>query len=426
MARLETVDFQPHRAVVAYGAVTWSPINSARIIHGLPQIFWDCGEPWREANLWLLERLSTKEVKHRTVQASAAALLPYATWLERTGLSWFHFPARKSEQCLVRYRGDIIEMRDNGDLAPSSTSERMRTVVQFYRWLKAARLISTDRPMWTDRTVGIQVPNLHGFERTVSVKTTNLNIANRRSIGDRLEGGLLPVSSVDRDTILSFCREHGSEELFLMLTLGFFTGMRVGTLCDLKIRTLENAVPDPAASNLCRIAVGPGADPPVATKFDVTGQIWICRAHIDELLNYAHSIRRLRREAVSNDDALRDHLFLTRFGTTYSQKGADRSSSLNVAMHQLRKIAALRGVGALRSFRFHQTRCTFATELARLAIVAGGALHAIAIVREALLHRDEATSLRYIKFVEKTPIKQAAANEFTDSFLGLVASRTFD
>ncbi|MBP0633672.1 integrase [Cupriavidus sp. AcVe19-1a] len=77
----------------------------------------------------------------------------------------------------------------------------------------------------------------------------------------------------------------------------------------------------------------------------------------------------------------------------------------------------------MRGFRFHQSRSTFATELARIAIRAGGAVNAIAMVKEALLHKNEATSLKYIRFVENAPSKEDVANAFTREFLGLLSRR---
>ncbi|MNL79750.1 hypothetical protein D3C87_2064230 [compost metagenome] len=46
-------------------------------------------------------------------------------------------------------------------------------------------------------------------------------------------------------------------------------------------------------------------------------------------------------------------------------------------------------------------------------------MNALALVKNALLHKDEATTLKYIKFVEKNPAKIAMANEFSKSFLGI-------
>ena len=116
-------------------------------------------------------------------------------------------------------------------------------------------------------------------------------------------------------------------------------------------------------------------------------------------------------------------MFLTRFGNPYAQRGSGKSVAINVEMHYFRKIALANGLQSMRDFRFHQTRCTFATELARIAIGAGGGIHAVAIVKEALLHKHESTALKYIKFVEKTPIKQELANTFTRAFLGIISGQ---
>jgi integrase len=233
-----------------------------------------------------------------------------------------------------------------------------------------------------------------------------------------LEDGLRPVSAGDRDAILRFAKKAASRELSLMLTLGFFTGTRVGTIADLKIETLERAAPDPASPNLFRLAVGPRAKPPVHTKFGVTGHILMVRAQLDELRQYAVSRRRILREALAAPEN-KNLLFLTRSGNPYAQRGSDRSPAINVEMHTLRRKGEAREVIALRDFYFHCSRCTFATELARAAIAIGGSIDAIAIVQEALLHQNEATSLRYIRFVEKTAIRAQVASEYSELFLGI-------
>ncbi|RBH41582.1 integrase [Pseudomonas sp. MWU13-2860] len=95
-------------------------------------------------------------------------------------------------------------------------------------------------------------------------------------------------------------------------------------------------------------------------------------------------------------------------------------------MVRLRKEGMAEGIKSLRKFRFHQSRCTFATEIAHLAIKVGGSINAIAIVKEFLLHKHESTSFKYIKFVEKTPIKIEIGNAFTRDFLGLLGSKEDD
>ncbi|WP_228892404.1 site-specific integrase [Pseudoduganella aquatica] len=424
MAKLEHIRFVPHRCEVVDGKVVYAPACNARVISTLPQIFWADCKPWREANLWAVERANRKGTALETVESNLRALTDYATFLESRDLQWFTFPSRKDERCLVLYRGALIEARDAGKLSPSTVSQRMRHVIQFYRWVQMRDLFSPASPLWRDKIVYIKYFDAVGFERTLMRLTTDLAIPNRARPGERLEDGLLPVSASDRDAILAFARDQATPEMFRILSLGFFTGMRLGTICDLKVQTIEQAVPDPAAPGLYRLAVGPGASPPVHTKFGVTGHVWLPQPLLEDLLAYTGSVRRLLREAKAAPED-RSLLFLTRFGNGYGRRGSDQSTAVNVEMSAIRRSGVASGLAVLRRFHVHQSRCTFATELARLAIAAGGAINAVAIVKDALLHRDEATTFRYIKFIQKSSAKEAAASAFMAAFTGVVnPSRT--
>lgn len=419
---LERIVYTPHRCTVAGDNVEWLVRGDASILNPLPQIMWSDGTPWREANLWALERASSGDVALETIQSNMQAMLRYACWLEQTGTSWQDFPLRKADRCLVRFRGHLIETRNAHGLAPSTASCTMAAVVQFYRWMHSSGLVSPEAPMWRERTIGIHTTDAVGFARTILVNSTDLAIPNRKAPGDKLEDGLLPVSREIRDAILAFARAKASEELFLMLTLGFFTGARLGTLTDIRIQSLDRAVPDPASTDLFRIAVGPGADPPVHTKKGVTGHIHITRPHLEELRRYYYCTRRLHRQSLAAPED-RNLVFLTKSGKRYAKRDSSYCAAINVEMHALRDKAEKHGLHFLRHFKFHASRCTYATELARLAIAAGGSINAIAIVKEFLLHKDESTSFRYIKFIEKTPAKEEAANAFTRALFGALTGR---
>ena len=421
MATLERINFVPHRLVREGNSVTYHPTSSQPPIMGLPQIFWADCSPWREANLWAVERATTRGGSLKTIASNMNGLLNYAKFLESHDLKWFEFPSRKANRCLVLYRGALIKMRDTGQISPSTASEYMRNCIMFYRWIKHRELLSPLAPLWRDKPYVVKYFDKVGFERTVNGITTDLSIPNRKRLGLTLEHGLLPVSGRDRDAILDFAKENATTELYLMLALGFFTGMRLGTICDLKIQTLERAVPDPSAKGLLRLAVGPGAAPPVHTKFGVTGQVWIPEVLRDELLEYAKGWRRFERETKASPEN-RDLLFLTRFGNSYGRRGTNQSSAINVEMSELRKRGVRAGLQALRSFRFHQSRCTFGTELTRLALSAcADVAIVIATVSDALLHgpNSEATTFRYIRFVQALPIKQTLSNRFMAAFSGI-------
>lgn len=424
LATLERIRYVPHYVEIVANTPKYQPSDSRLAVEGLPQIFWSDCMPWREANLWALERISIGETSLKTIASNMNGLLNYAKFLEQHELHWLTFPVRKAERCLVRYRGSLIKMRDSGQISPSTASEYMRNCVMFYRWVKGKGLLSPELPLWRDKTYFITYFDQVGFERSLNGVTTDLSIPNRSRLGESLEDGLLPVSATDRDAILNHAKTSATLELYLMLSLGFFTGMRLGSICDLKIETLKRAIPDPSAQGLLRMTLGPGASPPVHTKFDVTGQIWIPEALRDELLEYANSFERVRREAAAVPKN-RDLLFLTRFGNSYGRRGSDQSSAVNVEISSFRNNGVAAGIPALRSFHFHQSRCTFGTELARLALSAcSDVAIAIAVVGRALLHakNSEATTFKYIKFVQAAPIKQALADSFLATFTGVHSS----
>lgn len=414
MARLELIHYVQHRPEARDGAICWVR-TSREPIDGLPQITWNDGTPWGEANAWALEQLISCRRHQKTVASSMSHLLAYAKWLELEEISWWHFPQRESERCLTRYRGALVAARDTAQLAPRTASHRMSVVVRFYKWLKSNQILSVDWPTWNERSVGLRVTDTFGFEHTMRVASTDLAIPCRQIIGAlRLEDGLLPVSRATTRAIIALADSMASEEFALMLRIGFFTGLRIGSIADLKVSTLENATPDPA-TGWYRIAVGPGARPPVATKFGVSGMVPIPMDLLERLRQYAASTRRLKRQmkAVDSNRAL---LFLTRFGNSY---GGINSRAINVEMMRLRNGGKNSGLAAIRDFHFHRTRATFATELMRACLNFLPLSDAIQMVREACLHRDEATTLKYVKFVETTSAMADAADAFATAFLGL-------
>jgi len=414
MASLQTINYVPRHPEVVDGRIKWLQGASKSPI-ALPQICWDDGTTWGEANLWALTQATSQKKDIETVSRSMSHLTAYAKWLESEHIDWWHFPPRESERCLILFRGALVRARDRGELAPSTASQRMAAVVRFYRWVRSTHLLSTEWPMWEERQVGVRLKDAFGFEHTLRVSTTDLSIPNRKVAGGiTLEDGLLPVSVAAMNEILQFAEQEASEELWLMLLLGFRSGLRVGSITDLKVQTLENASIDPVIG-WHRLALGPGARPPVATKLGVSGMVPVLDDVLERALAYSTSTRRLKRQALAAKEH-RELLFLTRFGTPY---GSDESRAINVEMSRLRTAGRNAGVRALHDFHFHRSRATFATELMRAALGCMPVADAIDFVREACLHRDEATTLRYVKFLERSKAMAQAADAFTQEFLGL-------
>jgi hypothetical protein len=51
------------------GALTWTVDKLARPIDHLPQIFWQTGEGWAEANHWALEKASNRTIKTDSIKS---------------------------------------------------------------------------------------------------------------------------------------------------------------------------------------------------------------------------------------------------------------------------------------------------------------------------------------------------------------------
>lgn len=417
MARLEYIKFKPWREVIRDDrTLAWEADPISRPIPQLPQLFWKNGEGWAEANHWALEKATTVGIKLETVKGLMKHLYQYADFLEKERVDWRHFPIRKSDRAIVRFRGHLMGQIEIGSLASSTARARMAAVIQFYRYAEASEFITPESPMWRERSVVLTFYDAVGFKRAMVRVTTDLAIPNRARSGVQLEDGLYPLSEMHMSRLLGFTHREHTEELHLMLTTGFFTGARIGTIATLRIENLEQALPDPYMNGFYLIRVGPGSG--VATKFDVNGDLLVPHFLLSTLKDYAYSVERLKREIKAKPED-RSVLFLTTRGRPYS------GQSINRLMTDLRRAAARAGLNFMTRFKFHQTRATYGTWLMKLVLNVTTVSAAIEFVKNAMLHKDESTTLKYIKFIENSKGKEQVAAAFFHAFTGL-SERSWD
>lgn len=391
------------------------PDKAIRSVDRLPQIFWETGEPWREANVWALELCRNRDVKLKTVHSLFGHLHQYAVWLEKEQVDWRHFPKTKAERVLDRFRGFLIDSREEGLLKPSTTTARMGAVIRFYRYAAGRNFVSRDAPKFQDQSVVLRYFDTAGFERTINRVTTDLSISNRARSGLRLEDGLLPISRQHMTELLQFAKENCSEELHLMLMVGFFSGARLGTITTLRVQALDNALPDPDVGGMWSIRVGPGTG--IDTKFDVHGHLMVPDELMKTLKAYATSCRHLDR-VIKATEANKSYLFLTRHSNAYTVAAVDRE------MVTLRRSGQAAGLKFLQVFKFHQSRATFGTWLASICLEVASVKATIEFVKRAMHHKEASTTFGYISFIEHTAAKIEVANAFTQAFLGLQTRKT--
>lgn len=383
--------------------------------YDLPQIYWNNNKAWDEANLFAYDLLVNEDLSLKTIKSYMFHLHAYAAWLENNNIDWKHFPEMRSERCLILFRGDLIKKRNSLELRPSTVTHRMRSIIKFYRWVKEKNLIDIDFPMWKDKTYTKKIVNRFGFENTLEIIYADVSIplvSQNNNIG--LEGGISPINPREVPNIINVAKKHSSIELYLMLKLGFYTGMRIGTICDLKVPTLENSILLKNKS-MSTIHVGPNSSPPVSTKYSKDGAILIPTDLVHELIEYCYSTRRLKRVGNAVDENS-DLIFLTRNGGNYLNLN---NKSINVSMHRLRVSGLNLGYDVFKSFHFHQTRSTFATVLMEYCLKKMSATNAIQLVKDACMHKDESVTFKYIKFLEKSKNLEKISNEYTNVFLGI-------
>ena len=411
MARLEHVRHEFFAASMSEnGELIWEK-EEKRPIDRLPQIFWDDGRCWDEVNVWALDRIASHEVALETVERGMKHLAKYAQWLEVESVDWQHFPVRKEDRVLRKFRKHLIDEMTSGQLAASTASACMSACIRFYRWADAHHLVGAPHPMWADRLAVVRYLDVAGFQRSVATLTTDLKIPNAKRNGVQLEDGLLPLRAAHMNHLLAYTAQHANKELHLMLSTGFFTGARIGTIATLTVTSLYAAREDPMTAGIHLLPVGPGTG--IATKFGVQGSLVVPHEILEDLKTYASSTPRLIRESKAQQTH-KNSLFLTRRGEPYTVETASRLT------YEMRKKAVIAGLPFMHRFRFHQSRATFGTWLMTMLLDCGlRTTDAIRFVRDAMLHKSEATTFGYITFLENTRGKQQLATEFNTAFTGL-------
>jgi integrase len=371
------------------------------------------------ANLWLAERAQEAledELNVATIQRDAWSLVSYFSYIEELGMEWNASGPLKADRPTYKFRSHLKKQRTKGDIAPTTAAQQISAVARFYNWALQRGLLKTSRALFVQADRVVRVYTEHGNSVSKIVFSTDLHLSRKRkNPRPRPPGGLLPVSAPNRAKILTLAQESSSLEFFLMLSLGFFTGMRIQSISDLKLKTLRNAQ-ESETPRFKYLLIGPQHN--VATKFSANGKVIIPTSLLDQLEHYSCSVRRLNRIAKA-EATHRELLFVNRNGRPYGREGRDASPSVNVDMHRLREVAKERGLD-LRLFYFHCTRATFATSIVQAGMKTEGVSVDAIVSRltDLLCQREERTALGYVRFVEKSKLLAKLEDEYSSWLFG--------
>lgn len=421
MPSLDFIDYRPTTVFVENGCIYESPIfvdgkngREELVIKGYPQLYWSDGRAWDIANLWaasFYRRIQTGDMDLQTLISKMYSERTYMQYLEDNDLEWTYFPLTQSERCLHRFCSHLNGARKRGVMTYRTAKTKMGNTIELYSWVDLNGLFSVDVDVSQYLPLSVRVENKTGLERSLAVKKTELRIRGTKGIGERVEDGLLPVNYMTQYLILELAEKFCSLEVYLMLLIGFNSGMRLGSICDIKLLTLKHARKSDDGS-FYYLSLGPSVRyAPVATKFGMSGEVPIPAYIYDKLVGYSGESRRILRGGKASTEN-KKLLFLNRDGESYCRKGGNRSSSVNGEIRMLRQVALQRGVKL--DFKFHQTRATFGTNFVMENLDKPGVrlVSVIGALRDLLLHKNEKSTMTYIKFVQNHKIKEGWANEY--------------
>ena len=398
------------------------------VVLGFPILRWSTGGLWDEANLWLgalAQSIPTQGIRIKSIRSLAYALITFMRFVESEGRPWNYLPLIPADRTINRYRKHLIDARESGELAPSTVSAKMSVVLRLFRWAQINKIISAVAFEITGVKV-VKVPDQYGRELAVSVSFSNLAIPNRKASADRVEGGLMPVSIDYRNELIDFARDHLSYDLYLMLRVAFESGLRIESICNLKVNTVNWGTPDFFDAELSWLQVGPNVDgAPVATKFGVQGAVMIGTALLDELKEYCKSIRRITRENRASEDC-GELLFITKNGNSYGRRSDTDRSAINSLVFAAKEKARKMGLN-FDDFHFHRARATFGVAIVQCGMECEPSIplsDILSFARDCLLHKDVETTMKYVRFLQNSKIKAKYANEYTAAMMGRYNERS--
>lgn len=408
------------------GMPNWVPAR----FNLFPLVLESSGQPWAEACLYLLSGVEGSPNREmRTYEGKALDLAAYRRFIEESNIDWTEFPKHKLFKPTYRYRAHLNSLLRAGALSAKTLNRRMSSVVSFYRWLVAEGLFVPANSPWKERDVYITSKDTFGFQRTKTVKSTDLAIPvpeQQDTFDERIHDGgkLRPLPAEEQEWLLKALLTAGNIELTLIHLMGLLTGARLQTVCTMKVRHTHLEVPD-GPNGEVRLPVGPGTG--VDTKRDKLLVLHIPGWFYQALQTYANSERARRRRSKNGNADSGHYLFLTRQGTPYYADKQDRQTfdpenkrrydldggAVGTFIRNVIRPFVERNFGCKKfDFNFHDTRATFGMNLTdflleRVQVGEMTLSEMREFVKTRMGHDSAAMTDRYLNYRHKLKIKRA-------------------
>lgn len=418
----------------------------ARSVFNLPFLFHRNGEPWMEANSFIMSLVKDKHAQNRPTddaRRQASRLLDYLIFCENNNIDWLDFSAsRLPQRPTYRYFQYLLNMPGRG---AQVANQYTGSVYRFYKFVsKSWHDIDISR-VDTVKLISLFVENSRGVAKQVTVEQRGQTRAYSRIKSVPLgfvddEGECLrPLSNAELAELVSvISSDTWSAQERLIMLFSVMTGARKQTVLTLRvkhIRELMDGKIRPDGTYILKAGPGTGID----TKNDKEQTLYVPKQLAIDLLTYVSSPHAKKRRqgfhsayaanypgiAQMSDDDM--YVFISEQCNCYYMSKSDpryryvKSRPLGAVTNNLKaKLLKAVSVNFPKDFTYHWLRATFAYQLYQLLVprLKDGSLQPgdeIAIIQSRLHHERRETTENYLKLFTMIPEKLRAQEAYEDA-----------
>jgi integrase len=399
----------------------------------LPLLFEDNGTSIRVANIWLIHLKAN--LRKKSVNTQAQALLHYFTFLKDIGMSWDDMPVPLRLRPTYGFRKHLREAYKSGKIARSTASSYMGVVINFYKFY-LIRKHAFENPPFKYEVVKVSKQGSHEYMRNtfLHVDTTDLRLKLPNDTSyNGLSRKLLPINYREWGLVEKYYKELGigysnrggelievsiSIEFQIAVELSRYAGLRSSEVVTLRANSIYKPSSEQLSKKYLINTDGLNLDPRlgVATKNGTVRIAEIPSELMNRLHEYINSVRYIQRrklhEKNNPDEGKNPPLLLNQSGNPYSPK------SLDARWGEIRNVVKTEHPHF--KHKFHNLRSTYAVE--RLKELLNSGLKegkALDYLQSVMGHKQRATLLGYLKLCEH----KVTANEVHELALDIVLER---
>lgn len=425
-----------------------------RSVYNLPFLFHRNGEPWVEANSFLLDLVKNKHAQNRPTddaQRKASRLLDYLIFTEENGLDWLDFSGRRiTQRPTYRYHLHLIGMGSRGRQV---ANQYTGVVYQFYKFVaRYWHAIDIER-VDTVQQVKLFVENVYGHSRQITVekRSQTQSYSKTRVIPAGFvddEGECLrPLTNLELSSLVDVINSKGwdaQERLIFLFSL--MTGARKQAVLTLRVKhvkALMQGLLQPEGTYILKAGPGTGID----TKNNKPHTLYVPKDLAEDLLTFVESpFAKNRRnrfaqgyaasypglEPIAEGD---EYVFLSEQANCYYMASSDpryrfiKTRPLGAVADTLKR-KLMRSISAEfpKDFSYHWLRATFAYQLYQRLVprlqdrrLLPG--EEISIIQGRLHHERRETTENYLKLFTMIPEKLIAQEDYEDALFKLSSYR---